>query len=179
MWKSHQKLTKLNWSLFLTSITSLSIPEPAETARIWHLALRGGSSFPCECRVVPDCTKSSPGLQWEQHPQLLLALTVELCSQPQPGSGSWDGLSEWKLLCNSWAGHTNTTVSPAGKFSPLTETVHQEPAPKSHFSLHFWWWATLGIKSCILWHDHLTFGTKRQRKKIYNEVVSKLMTHLL
>lgn len=113
--KIHQRNVKIpseelswpNWIaayfLKVSPPATLSIPESAETARIWHLALREGSSFPCECRVAPDCTKSSwkcssLGLLWEpgtdvQHPTAP-AGTEELWCQPQPGS--WAGLTERK-----------------------------------------------------------------------------------
>lgn len=66
---------------------------------------------------------------------------------------------------------------PAGKFSPFSETFHQEPVTKGHFSLQIWRCAPLGIKSCILLHHRLNFITKRQTKK--PQIHSELMTHPL
>ena len=53
------KFTKLNYSLFLKSMSLLSITQSAETARIWPLALGEEALTPVRGGDAPDCTKPS------------------------------------------------------------------------------------------------------------------------
>lgn len=165
------KLTKLNCSLHLESITHTFHPERAEIVRIWHVALRGGSSFPCECRVAPDCTKpswkcSSLGLLWER-PAHLLALTAELWSQPQRWP-HWEEASQ-QFLSLAHQHHSLSQLENLVLWLRLF-TRNQLLRVTSPFKY--------GDVPPL---DHLTFSTKRQtkKKKNYSELVSKLMTHLL
>lgn len=141
------KLTKLNCSLFLESITPLSIPESAETARIWHLALRGGSSFLCECRVAPDSESSwkcsslelpqEPGTEQVpdvQHPAAPAGTdsgAVEPIPAREPGWPHWEEASQQFLS----VAQRHHRLSQLENSVLLTDTVHQQPATKGHFSV--------------------------------------------
>lgn len=177
MWKCHQKrLSWPNWTAvyFLKVSPTLSIPDWAEIVRIWHVAFRGEVLSPVSAGL-PQTAPSPAGtaVAWDSCGSVLHTCWHWLQSggvNPSQGAGLASLRGSFSAIPE--LGTPIPQSFPVGKFSPLTETAHQEPATKGHFSLQIWWCATLGS-------PHFQHQEADQKKKIYSELVSKLMTHLL